>query len=270
MMNSRTLALLCAAAALLLTAVSAPTEPGKIQVLTLSGAKAFRMGDATSVRIVSPETGAARLTLNYSVSEPGNEFPQHVHDGSDDMFLVLQGQVDVRQGDSRRLLRAGQAAFVPAGQIHGTVTTGTGTAVLISFQCPPDPALYTGARDSSRPGAPRPQGKITRGAVQLLDFRSHSGFFTYPGMGSKRVAAAYRKLRSGESFAARAAVGAEELLFVLSGTARIKSGNAVYRAGEKDAVFAAGPVSLIVENAAASETEIVQVESPPGPESGLR
>src|SRR5262245_2793727 len=63
------------------------------------------------------------------------------YDSSDDTFLVLQGQVDVRQGDTRKPLITGQAAFVPSGQIHGTITTGTGTTILISFQCPPDYAL---------------------------------------------------------------------------------------------------------------------------------
>ena|SRR5579863_896688 len=59
--------------------------------------------NVNSARIVLPETGAKRLTLNYSVSEPGYEFPQHVHDGSDDTFLVRQGEVDVRQGERRAI-----------------------------------------------------------------------------------------------------------------------------------------------------------------------
>ena len=141
------------------------------------------MGKVDSRRILHPDMGAKRITLNWAVSEPGHEFPQHVHDYSDDTFLVLQGQVDVRQGDSRKPLPAGQAAFVPSKQIHGTITTGTGTAILISFQCPPDLALYTGARDSSRPGAAPPNGVITPGAVKLLDFADKNGFFTYPGDG---------------------------------------------------------------------------------------
>ena len=39
--------------------------------------------------------------LNYSVSQNGSEFSQHVHDHSDDTILVLQGRMDLRQGDSR-------------------------------------------------------------------------------------------------------------------------------------------------------------------------
>lgn len=164
---------------------------GSIRVLKLADGKSFHMGKVNAIRIVYPEMGAQRFTLNYAPSEPGDEFPQHVHDHSDDTFLVLQGQVDVRQGNSRRPLLTGQAAFVPSGQIHGTITTGTGTAILISFQCPPDFALYTGARDSSRQGAPPPKGLITPGAVKVLDFARRDGFFLYPAMGSTRASAAY-------------------------------------------------------------------------------
>ena len=151
--------ILCLAAGILLwplATVSSGQDTENIptvQVLSLSDGIPFQMGKVDSRRIVHPGMGAKNMTLNFSVSEPGHEFPQHVHDYSDDTFLVLQGEVDVRQGDSRRALLTGQAAFVPSGEIHGTITTGKGTAILISFQCPPDMVLYTGARDSSAPGA---------------------------------------------------------------------------------------------------------------------
>src|SRR5947209_10504713 len=172
-------------------------EPPAIRVLKLSDGVPFKMGKVDSRRILHPDMGAKRITLNWAVSEPGHEFPQHVHDYSDDTFLVLQGQVDVRQGDSRKPLLTGQAAFVPSGQIHGTITTGSGTAILISFQCPPDMALYSGDRDSSRPGSAPPKGVITPGAVKLVDFSHTNGFFVHPDMGSKRVAVAHRKLERG-------------------------------------------------------------------------
>lgn len=163
-----------------------------IRVLKLSDGQPFQMGKVASVRIVHPEMGTKKLTLNYSTSEPGFEFPQHVHDYSDDTILVLRGQGDLRQGDSRRPIRAGECAFVPAGQIHGTITTGTAEAVMISFQTPPDLVLYTGARDSSRPGAAPPKGVITPGAVKFVDFANQNGFFVHPRMGAERVAVAHR------------------------------------------------------------------------------
>ncbi len=238
-------------------------QPAAIRILKLSDAVPFKMGKVDSRRILHPDMGAKRITLNWAVSEPGHEFPQHVHDYSDDTFLVLQGQVDVRQGDSRKPLPAGQAAFVPSKQIHGTITTGTGTAILISFQCPPDLALYTGARDSSQPGAAPPNGVITPGAVKLLDFADKNGFFTYPGMGSKCVAAAHRKLKPGERFTADSVSGGEEFLFVWKGSVTVASAGAKYHVAERETVFIQGEAKPQVSNDSQSEAIVIQVQAPP-------
>jgi quercetin dioxygenase-like cupin family protein len=160
-------------------------------------------------------------------------------------------------------LLTGQAAFVPAGQIHGTITTGTDTAILISFQCPPDMVLYSGARDSSRPGAAPPKGVITPGAVKLIDFSKHNGFFVHPDMGSKRVAVAYRKLKPGEKFSTQTAEGGEQMLFVWKGALAVKSANALHRAGERETVFMSGTNYLEVQNSASDQTIVIQVQAPP-------
>jgi mannose-6-phosphate isomerase-like protein (cupin superfamily) len=234
-----------------------------VRVVRFAEGKAFQMGKVTSMRIVHPEIGAKRLTLNYSVSQDGREFAQHVHDYSDDTILILQGQAYLRQGDSRRLFHAGQCAFVPAGQIHGTVTTGAGDTIMISFQVPPDLALYTGARDSSRPGAAPPNGVITPGAVRFVDFGDKNGFFTHPKMGSERVAAAHRTLKRGERFTAEVGSKGEQLLFVWKGAILVKDNTNSYTAGEKDTVFVSGPDQLQVAGDSEQDTVVIQVQAPP-------
>ena len=248
---------------LLVLLVPLAAECSSIRILKLSDGVPFQMGKVDSRRIVHPGMGAKKLTLNYSVSQPGHEFPQHVHDGSDDTFLVLQGQVDVRQGDSRKPLLTGQAAFVPQGQIHGTVTTGTGTAILISFQCPPDSVLYSGARNSSLPGAAAPKGVITSGAVKLLEFGNRNGFFVHPGMGSHRVAVAHRKLRPGEKFSTAVSGSGEQFLFVWKGSISFKSADKHYQARERETVWISDS-TLDVHNDFPGETVVIQVQAPPG------
>src|SRR5207245_2371655 len=122
----------------------------------------------------------------------------------------------------------------------GTVTTGTGTAILISFQCPPDRALYEGRRDSSRPGAPPPKGIITPGAVKILNFANQNGFFTYPAMGSGRVAAAHWRLKPRETFSIEMREGEEQILFTWKGALIIKEDHSSYRAAERDTIFISG------------------------------
>lgn len=233
-----------------------------VRVIRFSEGKAFHMGDVTAVRIIQPDAGAKQLTLNYSFSQPGREFAQHVHDYSDDTILVLEGQADLRQGDSRTPIKAGTCAFVPTGQIHGTITTAPNT-VMISFQVPPDLALYSGARDSSRPGAAPPKGVITPGAVKYVDFAGKNGFFVYPGMVARRAAAAQRVLNRGESFKTTVDPGGEQLFFVWKGAIVATAAGHQYKAGEKDTIFATGPVSLEVSGDSAQPATVIQVESPP-------
>jgi len=245
--------------ALLAGAVGASAQ--SIRVVRFAEGNPFQMGSVTSRRIVHPGLGAKKTTLNYSVSQPGAEFAQHVHDYSDDTILVLEGEVNLRQGDSLRLFRAGEVAFVPTGQIHGTVTAGTGEAVMISFQNPPDLILYTGARDSMKTGAP-PKGVITPGAVKFLTFADRNGFFTSPAMGSQRASGAHRKLKPSEVFKTKVAVEGEQLLFVLRGSIQVKGASGTYPAGEKDTVFITGPAELEVTGGP-QETRLIQVQAPP-------
>jgi quercetin dioxygenase-like cupin family protein len=243
-------------------AVATLVSAGTIRIIRFSESKPFQMGSVTSRRIVHPDLGAKNLTLNLSVSQAGAEFAQHVHDGSDDTILVLQGEVDLRQGDSRRTFRTGECAFVPAGQIHGTITTGQGDNVMISFQTPPDLVLYTGARDSSKPGAAPPKGIITPGAVKYVNFDKRNGFFTEPGMGSMRGTGAHWKLERSNTFSTEVAPGGEQFLFVWRGAIQVIHEGKKYDVAEKDTALITGPAKLSVRGIS-DESTIIQVQAPP-------
>ncbi len=247
----------------LLAAILPAANAQQVRVVRFADSIPFRMGEVTSRRIVHPGVGAKKTTLNLSVSQPGAEFAQHVHDYSDDTILVLEGEVNLRQGDSLRLFKAGECAFVPTGQVHGTVTAGSGEAVMISFQNPPDLILYTGARDSKRPGAEAPKGVITPGAVKFANFREKNGAFTNPELGSHRAAGSHRRLKGNQSFRTKVPAEGEQLLFVWRGAIRVKDSAGTYTAGERDTVFVTGPAELEVLGDSAGETELIQVEAPP-------
>ncbi len=248
--------------AALLLAAAAKAQP--IRVIKFADAQPFRMGEVTSNRLVHPGLGAKKTTLNYSVSMPGNEFAQHVHDYSDDTILVLKGEVDLRQGDTKRRFKEGECAFVPTGQIHGTVTAGTGEAIMISFQNPPDLILYTGARDSKRPGAAQPKGDITPGAVKYLDFANKNGPFTEMKMGSTRASGSHRLLKKGQRFSSKVEGDGEQLLFAWKGVITVKDkAGTTYTANEKDTIFIQGAAQFEV-SAGSDETHVIQVQAPQG------
>lgn len=233
-----------------------------VRVIPFSESKPFTMGDVTSRRIVHPDLGAKQTTLNYSVSKPGAEFAQHTHDASSDTILVLQGEVNLRQGPSLHLFKAGEAAFIPGGEVHGTVTAGTGEAIMISFQNPPDFKLYSGARDSKKAGGAPPQGRITPGAVKYVRFDDKNGAFTSPAMGAKLGAGAHRKLKSSESFKTKVPAGGEQVLFVWKGGIAVSDGKSTHKAAEKDTVFIQGPAELTVSGSA-PESRVIQIQAPP-------
>ena len=233
-----------------------------MRVVRFAESVPFQMGEVTSRRIIHPGLGAKNTTLNLSVSKPGNEFAQHVHDYFDDTILVLEGEVNLRQGDSLRLFKAGECAFVPTGQIHGTVTAGKGEATMISFQNPPDLILYTGARDSKKPGAAAPKGDITPGAVKYVNFSAKNGPFTDRKLGSERASGVHRKLKRGEKFRTSVAEGGEQVLFVWRGALKARGLETTYSAGERDTIFIQGVAALEVTADADGVTEIIQIQAP--------
>ena len=151
-----------------------------MQLLDLYAGRAFRMGKGSNWRIVHPEMGARRLTLNHGLHEPGQEFTQHLHDESEDMIVVLEGGGSVRRGDVYTPIEAGEGIFVPVGEVHGTVNDTGAPARLISFQSPPDPALYAGKRDHGAGASPLPPSGH-RSEVRILTLAKGGPALGQPG-----------------------------------------------------------------------------------------
>jgi quercetin dioxygenase-like cupin family protein len=235
----------------------------QVRVVRFSESEPFQMGSVTSRRMLHAGNGAKNTTLNLSVSKPGAEFAQHIHDESSDAILVLEGEVNLRQGPTLTRFRAGECAFIPAGEVHGTITAGTGEAVMISFQNPPDLVLYSGARDSSRQGAAQPKGSITPGAVKFLNFREVHGQFLGAEHGAQKVAAFHYKLKRGDKLSTRVAPDGEAFLFVWRGALKVNDGSTMYSAGERDAVFIQGNATVDVAGDADGLTEVIHVQAPP-------
>lgn len=242
---------------LMLTAgltVARGDDAASLRVIRFADATPFHMGKVTSLRIVSPGTGAKQLTLNYSTSQPGDEFSQHTHDGSDDTILILEGAADLRQGPNRTPMKAGTSAWVPGRQIHGTITTAKDT-VMISTQVPPDMVLYTGARDSSKPGAAPVKGDITPDAVKYAD---QQGTF----VSTAREAVTRRVLKKGQGLQAEGVSGGEQLFFVWKGSIRVTSGSQAYAVQEKDTVLWQGPGTVKIVGDSVDPAIVIQVQAP--------
>jgi quercetin dioxygenase-like cupin family protein len=74
---------------------------------------------------------------------PGDQAPRHVHHGSDEAFYVLDGELEVLEGDERRILTTGELAFIPAGTVHTFANRGPAASRILVVMTPEIDALIS-------------------------------------------------------------------------------------------------------------------------------
>ncbi len=215
-----------------------------MQILNLEKGIWFQMGKGQNWRVVHPDMGAKQVTLNHGLHAPGQEFTQHTHGETEDVIVILEGATSMRQGDVLTPMAAGEVAFVPANEVHGTFNTTDRPMRVISFQSPPDIALYRGERDGSPEATPRPQPGH-RSALQIVAMTKGGPVFGKPGdwrsvvsaeRGAKHLALDYIKLGTGEGF--QHEPGPTEGVYVLiSGKAEVKAGSDHWDLVAHDVIF---------------------------------
>ena len=68
--------------------------------------------------------------------EAEQEQKAHAHEGSDKVYVVLEGRARVRVGDEEQDLGPQQAALAPSGLPHGVRNPGPERLVLLVFMAP--------------------------------------------------------------------------------------------------------------------------------------
>jgi uncharacterized cupin superfamily protein len=80
---------------------------------------------------ISDHIGAAKLGYNLTVLPPGKaQCPFHCHHGEEEMFLILEGEGELRFGDKRYPIRKHDVIACPTGgadTAHQIINTGTTT-----------------------------------------------------------------------------------------------------------------------------------------------
>ena len=85
------------------------------------------------------EQGLACIA-GYSVLEPGAGAPLHAHNDVDEIFIVLEGTLDFRLGEERRLVEANHTIAIPAGVKHAFIAVGPSPVRMFTFM-PRDRAI---------------------------------------------------------------------------------------------------------------------------------
>jgi mannose-6-phosphate isomerase-like protein (cupin superfamily) len=83
------------------------------------------------------ERAGERLTVQVCEMATDGGAEPHTHEAHDQMFLVLDGALVVRDGGDRELeVRSGEAVQIPAGAVHATVNRGDGPANYVVLTYP--------------------------------------------------------------------------------------------------------------------------------------
>jgi mannose-6-phosphate isomerase-like protein (cupin superfamily) len=105
-------------------------DPRQTALMTISAinldAKFHQFSDTWSPKVV------ARLN-DYEVKlvRLDGEFVWHSHDDTDELFLVLEGELTIQLRDGNVGVRAGELFVVPRGLEHCPITAGEVRAMLI-------------------------------------------------------------------------------------------------------------------------------------------
>jgi mannose-6-phosphate isomerase-like protein (cupin superfamily) len=78
-----------------------------------------------------------RLFYDLYCLEPGQAQKVHTHDGSDKVYLVLEGRAAITIGGEEQELGSGQAVLAAAGVPHGARNASAERAVLLVVTTPP-------------------------------------------------------------------------------------------------------------------------------------
>ena len=112
------------------------------------------MGSLLTFLAESKDTGGS-FTLIEGLLKPGNEPPPHVHGREDELFYILEGEMDVYVGNEVFEAGAGECLFLPRLKPHTFLSGLPGSAVL-SCSCPAD------SRGAFAQGVPLPRNSSCR------------------------------------------------------------------------------------------------------------
>lgn len=87
------------------------------------GKKVNVLGDQQTFKLTGKETDG-QFTLIEEVNPPGTMIPLHVHTREDEIFKVLEGELEVTVDGKTTILKAGDLAFAPKNVPHSWKVVG--------------------------------------------------------------------------------------------------------------------------------------------------
>lgn len=97
------------------------------------GHKQIVLGDNQTLKLTGKDTDGL-YTLIEQYNDPEMEIPLHVHKYEDEVFHVLEGELEIQVGKEKTVLQAGDIGFCPRGIPHSWKVIGNNKAkVMLSI-----------------------------------------------------------------------------------------------------------------------------------------
>jgi quercetin dioxygenase-like cupin family protein len=88
------------------------------------------IGDKQTFKLTAKDTNGL-FTLIEEENIPGTGIPPHVHENEDEVFKVIEGEMELTVGGKTTVLKAGDLAFGPRGIPHSWKIVGNTKAKVI-------------------------------------------------------------------------------------------------------------------------------------------
>jgi mannose-6-phosphate isomerase-like protein (cupin superfamily) len=145
---------------------------GPLHVLPKQGETVWFNGDIYTVKMTAGQTGGS-LGLIKATVPPGGGPAAHSHSHTDETFYLIDGELEMLDGDRIFMAGPGDAVFIPRGTPHRFKNVGVQPASMVFFYTPGGAeGLFVEGGDAPQPGVQvQPWGpeRIDDRLIRLLD-----------------------------------------------------------------------------------------------------
>ena len=96
-----------------------------------------RGGQVSHLLLAPGQFGTENLSVTWVEGEPGSEQAVHSHEGREQVYVIVQGQGEMRVGDEVEEVGPGTLIYVPPGTGHSIKNIGDERLVYVSSTSPP-------------------------------------------------------------------------------------------------------------------------------------
>ena len=114
---------------------TASAAPQVRHVAPGEGRAVWVVGDTYTFKATGAETDG-RLVVWEALIPPGAGPPPHLHHTQDEAYYVLEGELEVRDGDTIFTGEAGAFVFIPRGAVHCFRNAGTTPSRMLLWMAP--------------------------------------------------------------------------------------------------------------------------------------